>query len=125
MKPDILHVHRDARGSVFEPAGEADLPAQKNVHVVVTHPGGVRGNHAHRRGTEIIVVAGPALVRYREEGRVVDHRIPDGEVHRFRVPPGVAHAIRNTGTTDTILVAFSTEPYDPADPDTVRDELIS
>jgi hypothetical protein len=39
-------------------------------------------------------------------------------------PPGVSHAIQNTGHTDSLLVAFNTCAHDPADPDTVQDILI-
>jgi dTDP-4-dehydrorhamnose 3,5-epimerase-like enzyme len=63
-------VHQDSRGSVFEPLDPERLPSQRNVHVVVTEPGRVRGNHYHIRGTEALTVQGPALVRIRDEQRV-------------------------------------------------------
>jgi UDP-2-acetamido-2,6-beta-L-arabino-hexul-4-ose reductase len=114
-----LTVHGDARGSVFEPLGADALPGQRNVHVVVTEPGCVRGNHLHRRGTETLVIQGPALFRCREEGEVVDTEVPAGAVYRFTIPPGVAHALKNTGTAPTVAVSFVIEPHDPAAPDVV------
>lgn len=119
-----LAVHADARGSVFEPLGADALPDQRNVHVVVTEPGAVRGNHLHRHGTETLVIQGPALFRCREEGEVVDIDIPAGEVYRFTIPPGVAHALKNTGDAPTVAVSFVTLPHDPAAPDVVRDVLL-
>ncbi len=120
-----IRVHRDARGMVFEPLDPAALGAQGNVHVVVSRPGAVRGNHVHRRGTETVTVAGPALVRYREEGAVRDVEIPDGAAFRFVFPPGVAHAICGTGDGPALLVAFNSLAHDPDHPDTEPDTLIA
>ena len=119
-----LTVHSDPRGSVFEPLGPDNLPDQRNVHVVVTEPGAVRGNHLHRQGTETLVIQGPALFRCREEDEVVDVEIPVGAVYRFTIPPGVAHALKNTGTAATIAVSFVTEPHDPSAPDVVPVALL-
>lgn len=51
-----LELHADARGLVFEPAQPEHLAAQRNAHVVITQPGGIRGNHYHRHGSEITVI---------------------------------------------------------------------
>ena len=124
LKVERLTVHSDLRGCVFEPLEEKDFPGQKNVHVVVTHPGGIRGNHCHQRGTEIITVTGRALVRIRDKGKVRDVAVMDGEAFRFTFPPGVSHAIQNTGGKDNILAAFNTQVHDPENPDSVSDPLI-
>jgi len=124
LKVEKLAVHSDRRGCVFEPLEEENFPAQKNVHVVVTRPGGIRGNHCHKRGTEIITVTGHALVRIREKGRIRDIEVLDGEAFRFTFPAGVSHAIQNVGGEDNILAAFNTEVHDPDDPDSVPDSLI-
>ena len=115
---------RDARGLVFEPIGVEAIAAQRNVHVVLTEPGGIRGNHLHHHATEITVVLGPALVRLREDGQVRDVNVPAGETWRFTLPPGVSHAFQNSGTQPLLLVAFSTSAFDPANPDVIRDLLI-
>ena len=119
-----LKVHADSRGAVFEPLEPQLLAGWRNVHAVISEPGAVRGNHAHLRGTEISAVVGPALVRYREAGSTHDAEVPAGEVWRFRFPPGVAHAFRNTGARPFVLVSFNTEEHDPAVPDVERVELI-
>ena len=124
MTVEILPVHADARGGVFEPLAPGELAAQRNVHVVLSEPGAVRGNHYHPRGTEVLSVMGPALVRTREGDRVADTEVPAGQVFRFTFPPGVAHAIRNTGTTTQVLASFNTEPHDPENPDVVREVLL-
>lgn len=119
-----VRVHRDARGCVFEPLNGDELLAQSNVHVVITEPGAVRGNHRHACGTEVLAVIGPALVRTRVGGVLQDTHVAAGEVVRFTLPPGVAHAIQNTGDRPQVLVSFNTAAHDPADPDVIRDVLI-
>ncbi len=125
IQHEIIRAARDARGMVFEPLGAGELAAQRNVHVVVTRPGEVRGNHYHKEATEIFAVVGPALVRVRIDGAIRAFEVPDGEAQRFTIPPGVSHAIRHGGTAPAVLVSFSTRPHDPLDPDTHRDLLIS
>jgi len=119
-----LAVHTDARGNVFEPLGPNGLPDQRNVHVVVTEPGAVRGNHLHPCGTETLVIQGPALFRCRHDGEVVDTEIAAGEVVRFTIPAGVAHALKNTGTAPILAVSFVTVPHDPAAPNVIADVLL-
>src|SRR5262249_36994048 len=87
----------DHRGLVIEPIGADALPAQKNVHMVVTQPGHIRGNHYHLRGKEITVVLGPALVRYRQGGEIHDLHVAEGQAYRLTIPPGVPHAFQNPG----------------------------
>ena len=120
LRVQVLEVHRDERGWVAEPLGAGHLPAQRNVHVVVSRPGAVRGNHYHPEGTEILTVAGPALVRTREAGVVSDTPVPDGACYRFTIPPGVTHAVRNTGEAPAVLIAFNTLES----PATVRDVIL-
>ena len=115
---------QDQRGYVFEPINEVELGGQHNTHVVLTEPGHVRGNHYHKRGTEILVVVGPALVRYREGGVLRDVELAPGQAVRFTVPPGIPHAFKNIGTSPMLLVAFNTMVHDRANPDTVAERLI-
>lgn len=116
---------RDPRGVVIEPLGSQDLPTQRNVHLVLTAPGQVRGNHFHRLGTEIVTVLGPALVRLREQGELREVSVPRGQAYRFVLPPGVAHPLQNTGSEPMVLVAFNSSAYDLSSPDVERDVLIS
>jgi dTDP-4-dehydrorhamnose 3,5-epimerase-like enzyme len=114
----------DARGLVLEPLGPDALPLQRNVHLVLTGPGCVRGNHRHERGAEVTVVLGPALFRWRDGGEVRDVHVPGGQAFRMTIPPGVAHAFQNTGSGLMVLLGFNTVAHDPERPDVVRDVLI-
>jgi dTDP-4-dehydrorhamnose 3,5-epimerase-like enzyme len=69
----------DARGLVFEPLDAARLAQQRNVHVVLTLPGHTRGNHAHRVGTEVTTILGPAKVTYRENETMTAIEVPANE----------------------------------------------
>jgi UDP-2-acetamido-2,6-beta-L-arabino-hexul-4-ose reductase len=114
----------DIRGLVFEPLPTNQFHIQKNAHVVVSYPGGVRGNHYHLKGEETIAVLGPALVRTREKDAVRDITIPENQAFRLTFPPGISHAIQALGQTPNILIAFNTVEHDPDHPDVVRDVLI-
>lgn len=119
-----LATHRDVRGSLFEPLNEAELGRQKNVHVVMSEAGAVRGNHFHRESTEMTAVQGPCLVRLKEAGAIRDVEVPPGETWRFTIPAGVVHAFRNTGAGPMVLVSFNSSVHDPANPDTVREIIL-
>lgn len=119
-----VKTHSDPRGSLFEPVEAGHIAGARNVHVVLTEPGFVRGNHRHLRGTEISVVTGPALVRLKEDGVVRDVNVPAGEAWRFTIPPGVTHAYRNPGPGTMLLIGFNSELHDPGKPDAVRDEIL-
>jgi UDP-2-acetamido-2,6-beta-L-arabino-hexul-4-ose reductase len=119
-----VKTHRDARGCLFEPLTDAELAAQKNVHVVLTQPNEVRGNHVHRTAVETTSVVGPCLIRLKEEGTIRDLEVPPGEIWRLTIPPGVVHAFRNTGEAAMVLVSFSTNLHDPMGSDTLREQIL-
>jgi len=119
-----VKTHRDARGVLFEPLSDAELTAQKNVHVVLTQPNGVRGNHVHKTAVEITSVVGPCLIRLKESGIVRDIEVPAGEIYRLEIPAGVVHAFRNTGNAAMVLVSFSSNLHDPSGADTLREQIL-
>jgi dTDP-4-dehydrorhamnose 3,5-epimerase-like enzyme len=119
-----LKVHRDARGALFEPLTDVELLKQKNVHIALTQPNEVRGNHVHRTAVEITSVVGPCLVRLKEDGVIRDIEVPTGEILRLTIPPGVVHAFQNTGEATMVLVSFSTNLHDPAGADTQREQIL-
>ena len=119
-----VKTHRDARGTLFEPLTDAELHAQKNVHVVLTQPNEVRGNHVHRTAVETTTVVGPCRIRLKEDGEIKDIDVAAGDIVRLTIPPGVVHAFRNTGSAAMVLVSFSTNLHDPAGVDTEREQIL-
>ena len=124
VKISRLRTVSDARGLLFEPLDDQGLKRQNNVHIVISEPGIIRGNHRHIRGSEVAAVQGPCRVRFEENGVTTNHEIPDGEVWQFEIPAGVAHAYQNIGSHPTVLVGFNTELHDPNQPDTERVNLL-
>jgi dTDP-4-dehydrorhamnose 3,5-epimerase-like enzyme len=121
---ETLPMHSDARGAVVEPLDGGALGTQKNVHVAISQPGCVRGNHYHRLGTEVITVLGPALARFRDGDEIADVEVAAGQAIRFTIPPGVSHAVKNTGAQPCAMIAFNTMPHDRNALDVFRDVLI-
>lgn len=115
----------DGRGLLFEPISAHDIQRQKNVHIVLTEPGHIRGNHIHSVGIETAVIMGDALVRIDDHGKITDYIVHSDEVWRFIIPPGVAHAFKSLGPKPMLLVGFNTEPHDPQRPDVQRRDLIT
>lgn len=124
VRIESVKTHRDSRGSLFEPLNDSELAAQKNVHVVLTQPHEVRGNHRHASAVETTTVVGPCLVRLKESDVIRDVEVPPGETWRFTIPPGVAHAYRNTGAEAMVLISFSTEVHDPNASNTTREQIL-
>lgn len=124
VRVEKLRRAADPRGQVFEPLDAGELGEQRNVHVVLTEPGHIRGNHFHEAGTEITTVVGPARVSYRDGDRITAVDVPVSEVWRFTFPPGVTHAFQNTGSATMLIVSFSSLPHDPAQPNTTRDVIL-
>ncbi|MGC8490528.1 MAG: hypothetical protein ACP5SH_02210 [Syntrophobacteraceae bacterium] len=119
-----IGIHRDWRGVVFEPLEADALCAQRNVHVVITQPGVVRGNHRHRLGVETVVVYGPALVRFRDGEETTERMVTGSFPVRFTIAAGVSHAFQNIGDSPNLLVCFNTFFHDRQNPDTEPDVLI-
>jgi UDP-2-acetamido-2,6-beta-L-arabino-hexul-4-ose reductase len=113
-----LDAKRDPRGWLAEILRSPDLG---QIFVSVTRPGITRGNHWHHTKTEkFIVVSGEALIRFRPltGTEVIEYPVSGGEPHVVDIPPGYAHSITNTGTTDLITLFWASEPFDPGRPDT-------
>jgi dTDP-4-dehydrorhamnose 3,5-epimerase-like enzyme len=100
------------------------LRAQHNVHVVWTAAGAIRGNHHHAIGTEVTLVLGPALVRFRDTNGIQDVQITKGTLYRFTFPPKVAHAFGALGPESMFLVGFNTEIHDFQHPGAVPDQIL-
>ena len=76
-------IRKDPSRCARHPVRAADrcgAAAQKNVHVVLTQPNEVRGNHVHRTAVEITSVVGPCLIRLKEDGVIRDIEVPAGEI---------------------------------------------
>ena len=92
-----LDFFKDKRGFVFDPLTPEDIANQKNMHVVITLPGFIRGNHFHKKSYERLVVYGSSLIRVKEKNIIKDINVSSDQIVRLTIAPGISHAIKNTG----------------------------
>lgn len=124
---DLLD-HGDARGYSFTAPAEAleFVGAIKEMHFASVLPGAVRGNYFHLRRREAIVIFSESLWWFHWD-HGADTAPQRAEFTRtgatlILIAPGASHVVRNNGDKVLSLVAFSSEPYDPAE--TVARKLI-
>ena len=94
------------------------------MHLVITLPGFIRGNHFHKKGIENLIIYGSALIRIKEQGEIIDIIVAENEAIRLTIPPGISHAIKNIGSNPNLLVAFNTIEHTEQDTDVYPDILI-
>lgn len=130
-----VHVHRldshvDERGSLTELL-RSDWPGFTRFGqaiVTVNLPGVVRGWHAHRRQTDVIVpISGRVLVPLydardgsRTRGAIETRISHDGDRFALFVPPGVFHGYKTLDALPAIIVNFPDQLYDTDAPDEIR-----
>ena len=120
-----LTMHCDARGSFTEALHSAE---RGQVSVNVSRPGIVKGQHWHHTKHEkFLVVSGEGVIRFRKmdepDGRVIEYRVSGAKLEVVRIPPGYTHNIENLGTGDMVTLMWANEVFDPANPDTFRQNV--
>ncbi|MCK5933087.1 MAG: WxcM-like domain-containing protein [Fulvimarina manganoxydans] len=116
--PRLLSFHEVAekRGSLAVIDFAADLPfVPKRSFLVYGVPGGeTRGNHAHRRCEQVLVVVAGRVSVFVDDGRQRFSVTLDGPTHGLHLP--VLHWGTQWGhSDDAILQVFASEPYDRSD----------
>ena len=119
-----LKMNRDERGSFTELFKSAD---HGQVSVNVSAPGVTKGQHWHDTKWEFfVVVSGHALVRERRLGsdEVKEFELYGSDMRAVRMLPGYTHSITNlSDTQELVTVMWANECFDPARPDTFREEV--
>jgi quercetin dioxygenase-like cupin family protein len=103
-------IQEDARGFSFFPFKGRSLKTQdlfESFHLISIRPGQVRGNHLHPGHVEwLYAFHGPGLLLWEAEpGQVRERELRGGDT-LVRIPPGVAHALRNPGPKILYLLAW-------------------
>ncbi|GJL79613.1 MAG: hypothetical protein NPINA01_26020 [Nitrospinaceae bacterium] len=120
----------DERGWLIEVLGDAlhkECKPFGQIHVSVAYPGKVRGNHYHKRKTEwFSVPSGNGLLLLKDLATGEEERILMGEnaLKTVKITPGIVHAIKNNGAGDMVLIVYTDETFDPADPDTFYQKIL-
>lgn len=91
------------------------------IFVSRTKPNVTRGNHYHHTKVEkFFVVEGEGLIRMRaiEGGPVREFLVKGNEYQVIDIPPGTTHSITNVGSNEMVTLFWSSELFDPNNPDT-------
>lgn len=121
MKTVQLRRCTDNRGSLVENTLERVMLDSRHFFISKSKVGVIRGNHYHERKSEWFYVAqGECTVcvedittKKREEISV-----KDSDDVLINIAPNQAHAFKNTGAKELILLALVNEVLDQSDPDT-------
>jgi len=121
-------VFQDQRGKVFAPFDQIrlDLLNPGSIHMVITRPGAVRGNHFHPRSREwIFFMSGQATLYWKgdKEKEVRKKVIMDGQT-LAAISHGVPHTVVNTGEQDQIMLCLREESLPLDGPVTVKSDII-
>lgn len=113
----------DNRGRVLEVLRREHVPEGSfgQIYMFTGSPGSTKGNHFHTRKTEwFFVISGEGeLILFDQKSQERQSITLNGTHPQVvMIPAGTAHAMRNTGETEMVVLAYITEPYDPQDPDT-------
>lgn len=122
--------HSDDRGFIVEvlKEGEESFHLPKQASYTETEPGVVKAFHWHKRQWDIWYVLGGSaeIVLYDQRAhsstKGVTNVIVSRKVARcvVAIPPGVAHGYRVLGNKPVKLMYYTTEVYDPKNPDEER-----
>ena len=119
-----LTMHCDNRGSFTEVLHSAE---RGQVSVNISKPGITKGQHWHHTKHEkFCVVSGRGLIRFRKmlgDGKVIEYHVSGDRLEVVRIPPGYTHNIINEGDSDMVTVMWANEVFDPARPDTFKEEV--
>ena len=126
-----LKMNVDERGTFTELIKTAN---NGQVSINIARPGNIRGQHWHNTKWEIfIVVSGHGLIQERkigidpETGKEYETRefeVFGNEMRAVIMLPGYAHNIINLEKDrDLVTVMWANESFDPAHPDTFREEV--
>jgi UDP-2-acetamido-2,6-beta-L-arabino-hexul-4-ose reductase len=127
MKTFALRVNIDERGSLVDNISKEVMESIKHFFVSKSAPGVVRGNHYHLKKKEFFyVIQGECLAvvedlmtKKREE-----KLIKDSDNVLVCMEPEQAHALKNIGSKELILLALVNESLDKENPDTYPYEVI-
>lgn len=99
---------------------------QTQVFYSTTNPGFTRGQHWHRHKVErFLVLAGSGEMRLRRlfTDEVVTFSVSGDQPAIVDMPTFWAHSITNTGSDPMVTLFFADELYDPANPDTIPEDV--
>lgn len=125
-----LDVYTDERGWLAEILRSEHMVHKREfgqIHVTTAHPNFAKGNHYHTRKYEwFCVVKGTGLLVLEDisTGERKEIEMGDKNPITVRIPPGVAHGIKNIGDDMMYLIVYNEETFNPKDPDTFAKKVV-
>jgi len=124
-----LEKHSDKRGYLVELLKTKHLSNKifGQMFFATNKPGRTRGNHYHTRKTEwFYVIKGTAklVLKDIENGTSKELILSEKRSLIVKVPPKVAHGIKNIGDDEMIFIAYVDETLNKRDPDTIYEKVI-
>jgi mannose-6-phosphate isomerase-like protein (cupin superfamily) len=116
-------IKEDPRGFVYFPWQEGVKDPQdllRTFHLVSIAPGEVRGNHLHPGHFEyLLTFQGAGIMIWEEQPGKIQERRLEGHRTLVRIPPGIAHALRNPGPEILLLLAWREKALESTEPETL------
>lgn len=123
--PVVPDLRSDDRGSLFE---AVKTRGSGQTFISSTHPGITRGNHYHLRKVErFLVVAGEAEIHLRRlfRDQVEVFRLCGDRPCYIDMPTFYTHSITNVGNRELTTLFWVNEIFDPHNPDTYTEAVLS
>lgn len=91
------------------------------IFVSTSHKGVMRGNHYHNTKIEkFCVLKGKALIKFRHilEDKIFSYNVSGDSLEVVDIPPGYTHSIENLESSEIMVLFWSSQIFDPEEPDT-------
>lgn len=118
-----LITHKDNRGSFTELLKNSSF-GQMSINVF--KPGIMKGNHWHKyNNKKYLVLKGKGLFRLRKiyEDKITEYVTTEEKFEIIDIPAGYVYTIENIGSEDMVIVMWSSELFDPNNPDSYDLEI--
>lgn len=118
--------HSDARGTLVESVRMHG--GQSQTFVSSTNPGYTRGDHFHLNKIERFqVLSGEGVIRLRRvlSDEVIEFKVSGDDPAVIDMPTMWAHSIENTGSKELVTLFWAHEVFDPEQPDTYAEPVLS
>jgi UDP-2-acetamido-2,6-beta-L-arabino-hexul-4-ose reductase len=124
--PTVLHPHKDMRGTLVETVRAHGAGGQ--TFVSTTLPGVTRGDHFHLSKFErFVVLEGSAVIRLRRlfTSEIFEFEVSGDDPVAIDMPTMWLHNITNVGSTVLTTMFWTDALFDPANPDTFYEPVVT
>lgn len=117
-----LNLHSDPRGFLYEALrfSSQSIPQGGQIYIYSLEPGARRGDHFHIEKSEwlICVLGKVRLLLKTEQDEKISKELNGGKPELIFIAPRTSHALKNESKDVAIIIAYSSEEFNPDYPDT-------